>query len=118
MNQLSSSPASPWDALLRGTPVPLRDESADAPDTKPGTKLAGLLAELAGRTDATTLTLSVCCDLTSRQVSGLLKAPRECGQVRFDGGRWSLVREFAGRDVERAVQLLRDRGWRVEPPNV
>lgn len=110
--------ASPWAALLSGEPIRLTPSSeAVEPLLRSGTKLSGLLALLAERDSATTHTLSVCADLTSRQVWGLLKAPRDFGQVRFDAGRWSLVREFAGRDVERATALLRDLGWRVEAPS-
>lgn len=111
--------ASPWDALLK--PPPRRGPAAVEPcatEAKEGTKVASLLAELAARDSATTLTLSVCADLTARQVWGLLKGPRDIGQVRFAAGRWELVRTFAGRDIERAAALLRDAGWRVQRPNV
>jgi hypothetical protein len=110
--------AGPWDALLRGPRHRMTPPADDAPASRAGTKLSTLLAELDQRIDATTLTLAVCTDLTPRQVWGLLKAPRACGQVRFEDGRWSLVREFAGRDVEKAAALLRARGWAVQPPNV
>lgn len=111
--------ATPWDALLNAPPRrTVRGADDGGIQAKAGTKLAGLLAELALCGTATTLTLAVRADLTPRQVWGLLKAPRAWGQVRFDGGRWQLVAGFAGRDVERAAALLRDRGWRVEPPNV
>jgi len=83
--------------------------------TKP---IVDTLRPLAMCGTATTLTLADRADLTSRQVWGLLKAPRALGQVRFDGGLWDLVDGFAGRDLERAAALLRDHGWRVEPPNV
>lgn len=65
---------------------------------------------------ATTATLCVCCDLDSRQVWGLLKAPRERGQVKFAGGRWALNDNYRGAAVERAAELLRSRGWTVNPP--
>ncbi len=112
---MSMAAATPWDALLRQAPQPRRLPDAH-PTDRPGTKLATLLALLAERDSATTLTLSVCTDLTSRQVWGLLKAPREVGQVHFGGGRWSLSRSFAGRDIERAAKLLRSKGWLVKPP--
>lgn len=108
--------ASPWDALLRPQQRRLMEPGA-APDARqPSTKVATLLALLAERDSATTLTLSVCADLTSRQVWGLLKAPLDFGQVHFADGRWSLSRSFAGRDIERAATLLRSKGWRVAPP--
>lgn len=113
----TTATASPWDALLRSAPArraPLA--TTEATEAKPGTKLAGLLQELANRDSATTMTLAVCADLEPRLVWGLLKGPRDRGQVRFEAGRWSLVRDFAGRDVERAAALLRARGWLVEPP--
>lgn len=114
---MSTGQATPWDALLKALPMRLRIEpDQGASEARPGTKLSGLLAELASRDSASTLTLAVCSDLTPRQVWGLLKAPRAIGQVRFDAGRWTLAREFAGRDVERAAALLRDRGWRVQAP--
>jgi len=98
----------PWDALLHVAPQRL---------AMPGTsKTDCLLAELVARGCAPTATLAVCTDLTHRQVWGLLKYARAIGKVRFDDGLWSLVHGFAGRDVERAAALLRERGWRVEPP--
>lgn len=108
--------ASPWDALLRVQ----RHRSAPAqhhqPAARTGTKLAGLLDLLRERDSATTLTLSVCADLTPRQVWGLLKQPRVIGQVHFEAGRWSLREDFPGHDVQRAIKLLQDRGYVVEAP--
>lgn len=110
--------AGPWDALLHVAPLRMTPRGDDgAVEARAGTKLAGLLAELQACGTATTLSLAVRCDLTQRQVWGLLKAPREIGQVRFGGGRWEIAHGFAGRDMERAAALLRERGWRVEPPN-
>lgn len=110
--------ASPWDALLRAPRAP----AAAAPETgcedaRPGTKLALLLAELTDAGTATTLVLAVRADLTPRQVWGLLKAPRERGQVLFEVGRWRMAASWHGRDEERAAALLRSRGWLVEPPS-
>lgn len=90
--------------------------AAAACEARPSTKLAGLLEELRACGKATTNALAIGTDLTPRQVWGLLKAPRQHGQVRFDGRFWELVEGFAGRDVERAAALLRSRGWRVQPP--
>jgi hypothetical protein len=114
-----SMAATPWDCLLRQPAVRLVTRvDTDEPLARPGTKLSRLLDVLAERGSCTTLTLSACTDLESRQVWGLLKAPRNIGQVEFSEGRWSLVEGFAGRDVERAAALLRDLGWRCEPPSV
>ena len=105
--------ASPWAALLN---PPTQWIDVDC-DDQPGTKLAGLLRQLSDRADATTSELASFAGMTSRQVWGLLKAPRACGQVQFANGRWSLAPDFHGRDVQRAITLLRNLGWRVEPPN-
>ena len=102
-----------WDALLSRRIAPYTDSSVEA---RVGTKLAGLLLELAQHGPSTTLALSQHTGLTSRQVWGLLKAPRALGQVRYAAGSWEPVVDFAGRDVERAASLLREHGWRVEPP--
>jgi hypothetical protein len=113
--------ASPWDALLDGPPIRLQQRVEDpTTSARAGTKLSHLLAELASARSANTLTLAVCCDLTPRQVWGLLKARRAAGQVRFEDGRWSMVESFpAGPQalaIERAAQLLRMNGWEVSPP--
>jgi len=115
MSQAAAT-ATPWDALLRPRSRRAAVDPCATIDSKAGTKVGLLLGELAARDSATTLTLSVCADLSSRQVWGLLKGPRDIGQVRFANGRWELAREFAGRDLERAAALLRDAGWRVERP--
>lgn len=112
-----NTPASPWDVLLRGPRIRIQPDRAEQDaDVKAGCKLARLLDELGQRDSATTLTLCACAELSSRQVWGLLKGPREIGQVRYAEGRWSLVRGFAGRRVERAAALLRAQGWHVVPP--
>lgn len=112
-------PAGPFDALLHTDPQRMTPRADDdcATEARPGTKLSRVLAELAVCGSATTLSLAVRADLTQRQVWGLLKAPRSIGQVRFQAGRWELVQGFAGREAERAAALLRDLGWRVEPPS-
>lgn len=107
----------PWDVLLRSRPVRMRAEEQPMPERgRPGTKLAGVLAQLAEVGSATTLSLCARTDLEARQVWGLLKAPREAGQVRFEAGRWSLNRNWRGREIERAARLLRDAGWMVREP--
>ena len=109
--------ASPWDALLRSRPIRLQtDDDPEAQGAKAGTKLASILAELAEVDSATTLSLCARTELDARQVWGLLKNPRKAGQVRFEAGRWSLNRDWNGRDIERAARLLRDAGWTVRAP--
>jgi hypothetical protein len=115
---VTAQQASPWDVLLRA-PRYCRAQPADeasTPARRQGTKLAGLLALLAESSSLPTLALAVRADLTPNQVWGLLKQPRALGQVTFEDGRWTLVRDFAGNDVVRAVQLLQDKGWRCTPP--
>lgn len=114
MNDTTPQPAGPWDALLKsGTPLEDTKENESYGTT---TKVVGLLAALSSCESATTLDLAVRCSLTIRQVWGLLKQPRNNGQVRYVGGRWELVPGFPGVDVERAAELLRRHGWAVEPP--
>lgn len=109
--------ATPWDALmLPGLRIRIGQRAEPVLTAPEGTKLAALLSTLAQRESATTATLSACCDLDTRQVWGLLKAPRERGQVRFEDGRWSLNNHYRGAGVQRAAELLRSHGWYVEPP--
>lgn len=113
--------ASPWDALLRPhRPIRVRAAAEPEPDlpqqAREGTKLARLLAELAQVESATTLSLCVRAELEARQVWGLLKAPRDTGQVSHSKGRWTLNRAWRGREIERAVAVLREAGWTVIEP--
>lgn len=55
-------------------------------------------------------------DMTSKQVWGLLKTSLRVGRVVCAHGRWLLVPDFPGCDVARAVELLRRKGWLVQPP--
>ena len=109
--------ASPWDALLRPAPIRLEPRAHPVGAAQVVTKTAAVLAELAARKSANTLSLAVACDLTPNQVWGLLKQPRALGQVAFEGGRWTINNEFPGAEVQRAVDLLRGKGWRVIPPS-
>lgn len=115
-----SATASPWDALLRSPRTPiLRRPSDGQPEpqqAREGTKLARLLAELAQVESATTLSLCVRAELEARQVWGLFKAPRDTGQVSHSKGRWTLNRAWRGREIERAVAVLREAGWTVIEP--
>lgn len=106
----------PWDALLRAKMPPPRRMPAAEKAAKAGTKLAVLLDLLQIRDSANTVTLAVCADLTPRQVWGLLKQPRAVGQVQFEAGRWSLCEDYPGRDVQRAIELLRAKGYKVCKP--
>lgn len=106
--------ATPWDALLRAEPRRCDAPApVDADAAKASTKLAGLLDLLREHDASPTLTLALCSDLTPRQVWGLLKQPRAIGQVCFEDGRWSLCKNFPGRDVQRAIELLRSKGYQV-----
>lgn len=108
--------ASPWDVLLKAPPMRVAPAVRHPDGPAPGTKTDLLLSILRGHASLPTLALAVRADLTPRQVWGLLKAPRAAGEVVFDGGRWAVVPDFPGRAVQRAAELLRSRGWMVEPP--
>lgn len=84
--------------------------------TKPDTKVACLLQLLDNLGDMTSAELAHEIGLPTRLVWGLMKQPRERGQVSFDGGHWSLDRSYPGSDVLRAIDLLRSRGYRVIEP--
>lgn len=115
---MMTAAASPWDALLNVRhPVRLSESrAAAASEPKPTTKTAALLELLARSPRMTTLAVAFEADLTPNQVWGLLKDPRGAGEVTYEGGRWDVVANFPGRDVQRAVPLLRRKGWTVEPP--
>lgn len=110
--------ASPWDALLKlSQPVTLAPSTpAEPPAPREDSKVAQLLGVLAVHSSFSTLSLCVACDLTSRQVWGLLKGPRAAGQVTYEAGRWALVPDYPGADVQRAVELLRSKGWVLTAP--
>ena len=84
--------------------------------TREGTYTAALLHLLDCNGPMMTAELASATMMDSRQVWGLLKGPREAGQVRFDDGLWELDRDFPGTNVLRAAELLRSRGWRVIEP--
>lgn len=98
--------------------VALADRPAPAPAAEYPHTLTGRLLALIdahGRVSTTVLADSV--GLTSRLVWGLLKVPRDRGQVRSQDGYWSLNPDYLGHDVAQAVELLRSKGWTVTPPN-
>jgi hypothetical protein len=106
--------------LLR-TPRSIRitaitDEPAACDEPQSAGKTRALLSALAEADSLPTVSLGALCELETRQVWGLLKAPRARGQVFFNAGRWSLNRDWHGNDIERAAALLRDAGWTVRKP--
>ena len=104
----------PFEQLIRrAAPRQERDQLLDA---KPGTRTHELLRLIREYGRATTATLAFQMDIRPNLVWGLLKYPRDRGSVRFEAGKWELVPGFAGADIERAVALLRDNGYRVEAP--
>lgn len=77
------------------------------------------LAYLREAGPTSTMTLCHLLELESRLVWGLLKAPRQRGQVAFADGLWSVVDGYDARlraDLAAAARLLRSNGWRVLPP--
>ncbi len=109
--------ATPWDALMR-RPVVLRRQAAPttAPDGKPLTKTAQLLAIIEQRRRVPTLALCAEVELGSRAVWGLLKTHKQAGQVRFDGTHWLMGDNYVPAKLQRAAQVLRQAGWTVVEP--
>lgn len=52
----------------------------------------------------------------SRFVWGLLKMPRQDGQVLRERALWVLNPDYLPPYVKRAIEVLRDKGWRLQPP--
>lgn len=98
--------------------VALADRPAPTPSPAeyPDTLTGRLLALIDEHGPVATWVLMENLNLTSRQVWGLLKVPRERGQVRNDERGWSLNPDYLGHDVALAVDLLRSKGWTVTPP--
>lgn len=112
--------ASPWDALLNPaahkqctTPAIAPSEASQA---QPESKLATVLAEMARHHSITTAALANAVDMTTKTIWGLLRLPRDRGQVTFDEGKWALAQDYHGADVMRAAELLRSKGWTVTKP--
>lgn len=83
-----------------------------------GSKLSQLLASLE-EGPASTQALAGMMGLDTRAVWGLLKAPRERGQVRFDGAMWLLLDAYDDelrRELQAAAALLQRYGWTVQNP--
>lgn len=113
--------ASPFDQLLRMAagqrarppmPVPVRREGGT-------TKVATLLGYLREAGPASTSTLCHLVELDSRLVWGLLKAPRDRGEVIYSAERWSVVDGFDAEEranLMAAARMLRRHGWTVRAP--
>jgi hypothetical protein len=83
------------------------------------TKVGALPGYLRAGGPASTATLCLLVDVDSRAVWGLLKAPRQRGQVRYERGMWSAVDDYDRElqlDISTAAALLRRHGWTVRPP--
>jgi hypothetical protein len=55
-------------------------------------------------------------DMPSMSVWGLLKIPRQTGQVLFDGTHWMMGDNYVPAKLQRAARLLREAGWTVVEP--
>lgn len=115
--------ANPFDQLVRlaqgrrARPRPQRVLSVHAA----GSKVARMVGFLREGGPASTLALCHVVDVESRVVWGLLKAPRQRGEVLYADGYWSASPDYdpANRAaILAAATLLRRNGWRVQPPNV
>lgn len=65
----------------------------------------------------TTKTLCGAFGISSRQVWGMLKAPRNAGKVTCFDGLWELSSAHDDRKVHEAVALLEGLGWSCFPPD-
>ena len=83
---------------------------------RPDTNTGRLLSVLDQRGPQSTVALVKASGLPSRIVWGLLKAPRDRGEVSHAGGLWTVDPDYPGANVVRACELLRAMGWRVAPP--
>ena len=93
----------------RPAPAPAVDQA--------DTKTAKLLRYLEANPQATTCQIVGDVGLEHKKVWGLLKSHIDRGQVLIVNGYWSLNPDYLGADVERAVALLRSKGWMVTPPH-
>jgi hypothetical protein len=108
--------ASPWDALMRRSVVRRQAAPAPTPDGKQPTKTAQLLQIIEQRGRVPTLALCMEMDMPSMSVWGLLKIPRQTGQVHFDGTHWLMGDNYVPAKLQKAAQLLREAGWTVVEP--
>ena len=109
---------SPFSELLR-VATATRTPRRTAPSVSilsGNTHTSALLHLLECNGPMTTRELADATILHTRAVWGLLRVPKNFGQVKFADGLWELDREFAGNDVLRAAALLRAKGWRLEAP--
>lgn len=82
---------------------------------RPRSRTAALLRLLDCNGPMSTADLAAAIDGTRSNVWGLLKDPRERGQVLHAQGLWALNRDYQA-VLEQAAALLRSHGWRVLPP--
>jgi hypothetical protein len=109
----------PFDQLIRLAEGRRARPRLPAPMAQRDTKAATLIGYLQEAGPASTSTLASLIGLHSRLVWGLLKAPRDRGQVQFYEGMWSFVDAFDEQqhaDIGAAAALLRRHGWTVRPP--
>lgn len=102
---------------------------ADIPPLREGySRTQALLDHIAEAGPISTVDLCHALDLTSRQVWGMLKQPRDTGKVTYEHGMWARTGHeiadwqaeidgavMAAREAE-AVALLTSRGWTCIKP--
>ncbi len=116
---MNKSTATPWDALLAPAGIHARSQvptPTAAAQARPDSKLAIVLAEIGRHHCISTADLAKAASMPTKTIWGLLRLPRDRGQVAFADGKWALVHDYCGTDVMRAAELLRSKGWRVEKP--
>ena len=101
----------PWGQLLALAARP-QPPAAALRGQNPTAHLLSLIAQRPHGTAELAQAVGLC----TRRVWGLLKNARSSGQVLFSDSTWQHNHDWLPADIERAAQLLRDAGWRVEPP--
>lgn len=105
---------SPFDAMAKVLAVPPKL----APRAPAGGSLTkALLAALSDGNKRTTAELAAFIGAEhSKHVWGLLKDQRKRGEVLCTAGIWSMNPNYLTKQVAAAADLLRQHGWKVEPP--
>lgn len=101
----------PWGQLLELAARPQLPAAA-LRGQNPTAQLLSLIAQRPHGTAELAQAVGLC----TRRVWGLLKNARASGQVSFSGSTWQHNHDWLPADIERAAQLLRAAGWRVERP--
>jgi len=89
---------------------------AEIAAVKSGTPVVTLLHLVKDHGPISTADLALRSGLKSNLVWGVLKYPRDRGQVVFSGGAWIWNSTYIRPELTKARALLEDAGWKVTPP--